>query len=122
MNWAYQVSTGTLTDPNGLFAGTGYSGKEGVWRNNPDAEPDAAEGPIPEGLWHIGPAHTSSNTGPVTMDLDPAMASMDVYGRSLFRIHGDNKTHDASHGCIILGPTIRDRIASSPVHLLDVVR
>ena len=29
---------------------------------------------------------------------------------SAFRIHGDNETHDASHGCIILGRSIREKI------------
>lgn len=120
--WKYQISTGELTDPQERFIGTGYSGKLGVWRNNPDAESDAAEGPIPEGLWHIGSSHVSTNTGPMTMNLAPAMASMDVHGRSLFRIHGDNKTHDASHGCIVLGPSIRSQIAASTCHLLNVVR
>lgn len=120
--WKYQISTGELTDPQGHFAGTGYSGKAGKWRNNPDCEADAAEGPIPEGIWHIGVAHPSPNTGPITMNLVPAMAAMDLHGRSLFRIHGDNKTHDASHGCIIFGPSIRRIIAGSPDQLLEAYR
>lgn len=128
--WKYQISTGEITNPAGKNLGKGYSGKAGIWRNNkagiwrnnPDAEPEAAAGPIPEGYWHIGPAHTSPNTGPITMDLEPASAAMNVYGRSLFRIHGDNNTHDASHGCIILDRPIREQIAASPDHLLEVTR
>lgn len=119
MSWKYAISTGTLTDPTGAFAGTGYSGKAGVWRNNLSAEADVAEGPIPQGAWHIGPAHTSPHTGPMTMDLDP-LAGTNTYGRSLFRIHGDNINHDASHGCIILGPAIRRQIEDSEDRTLEV--
>lgn len=119
--WTYQITTGELTDPNGAFTGTGYSGKAGPWRNNPDAEPTQAEGPVPEGRWLIGVAHTSPNTGPMTMDLDP-LTGTNTYGRSLFRIHGDNANHDASHGCIIMGPTIRGHISASADRILNVIR
>lgn len=120
--WKYQISTGELTDPKGHFVGTGYSGKVGVWRNNPNMQSVVAHGPIPEGVWHIGPDHLSEHTGPITMNLEPASTATDTHGRSLFRIHGDNKNHDASEGCIILGPTIRREIAGSTDHLLEVVR
>lgn len=119
MTWTYDISSGTLTDPDGNFAGTGYSGKAGPCRNNPHAESTVAEGPIPEGVWHIGPAHRSPNTGPITMDLDPAPGT-NTYGRSLFRIHGDNVNHDASHGCVILGPAIRRQIDLSDDRTLTV--
>lgn len=119
MNWRYDISTGTLTDPSGAFAGTGYSGRLGIWRNNPADASDVAEGPIPPGEWHIGPAHTSPNTGPMTMDLDP-LPGAETYGRSLFRIHGDSANHDASHGCIILGPAIRRQIEDSEDRTLEV--
>lgn len=113
MSWKYQISTGQLTDPTGKVVGTGYSGKEGIWRNNPATEPDVAEGPIPRGLWHIGPAYSEiPGTGPVTMALNPE-PSTKTYGRSLFRIHGDNVKHDASHGCIILALVWRLLIAAS---------
>jgi hypothetical protein len=46
------------------------------------------------------------------MNLDPESGT-EPFGRSLFRIHGDNASHDASHGCIILGPLVRRRIAES---------
>lgn len=112
MAWTYYVKTGELTDPDGHFAGTGYSGRAGIWRNNPDQEPVQAHGPIPAGRWSIGPAHLSPHTGPITMDLAP-LAGTNTYGRSLFRIHGDNANHDASEGCIILGPAIRRQIDAS---------
>lgn len=120
MAWKYDISSGTLTDPTGAFAGTGYSGRAGEWRNNPAMSGDVALGPIPPGKWHIGPAHLSTNTGPITMNLDPLVGT-NTYRRSLFRIHGDNSKHDASHGCVILGPAIRRQIEASEDRTLEVV-
>lgn len=34
-------------------------------------------------------------------------------GRSAFMIHGNNVQNNASQGCIILGPTLRQQIAGS---------
>ncbi len=53
------------------------------------------------------------------MNLDPV--GHDALGRTDFRIHGDNVNHDASHGCIILGPLIRRAIADSADKVLEVV-
>jgi hypothetical protein len=53
------------------------------------------------------------------MNLDP-LPGTDMFGRSLFRIHGDNSAHNASHGCIILSRKLRDQIAASQDRLLDV--
>jgi hypothetical protein len=120
MSWTYKIATGDLIDPEGQFAGTGYSGKAGAWRNNPDMQPAGGVGPIPAGRYSIGSAHLSPNTGPITMNLDP-LPGTNVFGRSLFRIHGDNANHDASHGCIILGPAIRRQIDASHDRVLTVV-
>lgn len=119
--WTYDQSTGDLTH-NSKFVGTGYSGAGRTLadgRNNGDMEDVAAHGPIPRGKWHIDNPRTSQNTGPVTMNLDPV--GHDAHGRSLFRIHGDNKASNASHGCIILARPIREMIAASGDHELEVV-
>lgn len=119
--WTYSVHLGEMRDSGGRLLATGYSGAKGPWCNNPDAEKERAEGPIPEGKWSIGPAHFSDHTGPVTMNLEP-LPGTETYGRSLFRIHGDNTTHNASHGCIILPRAAREAIADSNDHTLCVVR
>jgi hypothetical protein len=46
------------------------------------------------------------------MDLAPAVGT-DTFGRSAFLIHGDNLTHTASHGCIILRREVRVQINQS---------
>ena len=119
MTWQYQQSTGTLTQ-DGEFQGTGYSGT-GIGRNSPTMQDTADVGPIPVGGYKIEPAVDKIGTlGPCVMALMPLAEDM-TYGRSGFYIHGDNVNHDASHGCIILGPAIRRLIASSADRNLVVV-
>ncbi|MBU6259125.1 MAG: DUF2778 domain-containing protein [Burkholderiales bacterium] len=98
---------------------SGYSG-QGVGRNDPTAQNMRNVGPVPTGSYTIGTAHQSSNTGPMTMNLMP-QAGTNTYGRSAFRIHGDNAAHNASHGCIILNHAARVRISSSQDRVLIVV-
>jgi lipoprotein-anchoring transpeptidase ErfK/SrfK len=115
--WTYRSSDGELCH-DGVFRGTGYSGAaEG--RNNPGLESMQSIGPIPRGRYRIGAPYTSEHLGPLVMALDPVGHS--AYGRTLFRIHGDNARHDASHGCIVLGPGLRQEIAGSADTELEVV-
>lgn len=120
MSWTYIIHSGELKSPDEAFAGTGYSGKEGTFRNNPHMVSMHGLGPIPPGSYTIGPAYDEiPGTGPCTMALTPDHGT-DTFGRSLFRIHGDNLDHDASHGCIIFGPSIRREIAMSEDRHLEV--
>ena len=131
--WEYSQSTGHLWHfpPGGGaadYAGQGYSGfgnglNNGVYSlcraDKPNCGGDA--GPIPEGNYTIGPAHTSPR-GRMTMDLTPGKGT-NTFGRNGFEIHGDNSCvcGTASIGCIILGPDIRKRISTSGDRNLRVV-
>lgn len=111
MTWTYKQSNGELSW-DGEFEGTGYSGAD-TGRNNPAMQDVVDAGPIPQGSYKIGSAYDDiGKLGPCVMALDP-LPGTETFGRTLFRIHGDNINHDASHGCIILGPAIRRKIASS---------
>ena len=117
--YTYSQSTGELTQ-DGVFVGTGYSGT-GAGRNKPGMEHVPDVGPIPQGRYKIGPARDDdAKLGPCVMNLD-AEPGTDTFGRSLFRIHGNNKQNDASHGCIILGPAIRHQIRDGADKELTVV-
>lgn len=119
MTWTYRQSNGELSK-DGTFEGNGYSGTA-AGRNNPDMQAVQNVGPIPRGSYIIGHWYNDfQKLGPCVMALD-ALPGTETFGRNLFRIHGDNKNHDASHGCIILGPTLRAMIASSTDRQLDVV-
>lgn len=116
--WSYDQSSGELRH-DGAFEGTGYSGT-GAGRNKPGDQDIPNIGPIPQGKYRIGPAYEHHDLGPCVMNLDPEPGT-ETFGRSLFRIHGDNQRHDASHGCVILGPAIRRLIARSSDHDLEVL-
>lgn len=108
----WKISTGELFGPDASFWAKGYSGHfEGV--NNPAKQDQPNVGPIPAGNWTFGPAHTSPRTGAFAMDLTPCEGT-NTFGRSDFEFHGDLIGHVgeelASHGCIILGRAIRERI------------
>lgn len=112
MPWKYSQKTGVLSH-NGRDVGNGYSGKKGLWRNNPATETIKNKGPIPRGQYRIGAAGKHPAKGPITMGLTPV--GHGAHGRTAFLIHGDSIKNpgDASEGCIVLGPHLRQRIAMS---------
>jgi hypothetical protein len=117
--WTYRQKDGEFLH-DGYFIGTGYSGT-GEGRNNPDYESVRNIGPIPRGQYTIGACHDEiPGLGPCVFALIPT-PSTNEFGRTDFYIHGDNMRHDASHGCIILGPTIRRQIEGSGDRDLTVI-
>jgi hypothetical protein len=119
--WIYESSTGRLYKEGGELVATGYAG-HGEGLNNPQLQDTHNVGPLPEGFYSIGPAHTSQRTGPVTMNLDPDPGN-GMYGREDFRIHGDNPKgdHSASDGCMVFGRAARETIDQEPDRRLQVV-
>lgn len=129
--YQYNISTGSMVkitkSPTGstiLNIGVGYSGaghtkEEG--RNNPDMISVANKGPIPPGQYRIQkPPYHHHIEGPCVMNLIP-LPGTEEYDRSGFHLHGNDAVNNASHGCIIMGPVIRDEIAKDTDDLLNVV-
>jgi Protein of unknown function (DUF2778) len=119
--WVYSQASGHLFAADGLIFARGYAG-HGEGLNNPAKEAEHAIGPLPRGRYTIAAARTSDRLGPVVMNLDPDPAN-EMFGRSLFRIHGDNAAmnRSASDGCIVLARGFRDEIAASDDRDLLVV-
>lgn len=118
MSWTYHQSTGEMVSPSGVIS-QGYSGHaEG--RNNSDLQDVPKIGPIPQGTYLIGAAYDDPHLGPCVMHLD-AMADTNTFGRSLFRLHGDDPQHDASEGCVIQPHDAREAISASDDRTLVVV-
>lgn len=108
--WQYSQSTGRLM-LNGKLVEIGYSGHgEGLNNSECQAIPDV--GPIPVGLYKLGPVRDSIRVGKLSIDLDPV--GHNACGRTALMIHGDNKKLDksASHGCIILPRWVRQILAN----------
>jgi hypothetical protein len=115
--WFYAIPSGRLSY-DGTNVATGYSGF-GAGRNNLDMVNVPDVGPIPPGVYTIGAPYDDPHLGPHVMHLD-AETGTNTYGRSLFRIHGNNVTNDASHGCVILDRFTRQQISSSKDNTLTV--
>lgn len=119
--WVFESSTGRMfKDDSNMVRGIGWSG-QGLGKNNPDMQNVPDVGPIPVGRYTIGAPYHHPKLGPITMDLEPD-TNNEMYGRSLFRIHGfgEDKEH-ASEGCIIQVPSVRQAIADSGDNQLEVV-
>jgi hypothetical protein len=123
LDCTYRQNSGRLScaDESGktVVDETGYAGR-GFFKNWSAAESNSNWGPIPRGKYAIG-GFTASK-GPVTITLTPYPENI-MYGRDLFRIHGDSKKHPgaASNGCIIVGRDTRNTIAGSSGSTLTVV-
>lgn len=118
--WTYSQSKGTLqrdTDEDPIA--TGYSGT-GAGRNNPSAQNIPNVGPIPQGVYTVGEPHDEPVLGPYVMNLDPNPGT-NTFGRSLFRMHGNNAINDASHGCVIMARFARVAVHASGDNQLTVV-
>lgn len=117
----YSQSTGTLRqEVSGALSviGTGYAGgncgKNPEGRNNPAMQGVSCIGPLPQGVYTIGnPQNPVTHLGPCAMPLTPD-PSNNMLGRADFFIHADTAIPgDASEGCIVVGPAIRERIADN---------
>ena len=119
MPWVYVQINGHLYRPGGSLAcRTGYSGF-GYGKNNPGAQAVPYVGPIPTGLYMIGPPHNHHGKR-FAMELEALFCSS--IKRDHFLIHGDNPHHpgSSSEGCIIVPPNVREEIAASDDKELEV--
>jgi len=104
----FDLATGTFDLPDGesFFAGSGL----GSGRNNPRMENVKDGGPVPLGLWRVGPVawhsyhlangHTDRS---LSMTLSPLMVSH-TFGRGGFLLHHTHQSDKSleSEGCITL--------------------
>lgn len=119
MSWTYKQSTGEMISPKGTVS-QGYSGHD-IGKNNPEKQNIPKIGPIPRGVYTIGPSYDDPHKGPCVMRLTPDPKD-EMFGRAGFLIHGDNSKHDASEGCIIFGPVTRHAIDHSIDRILNVIK
>ena len=124
--FTYEQATGRLLDSTGKLLATGYAGgncgnnPEG--KNNPQMQDRPAIGPLPQGIYTFTEHVDSAHLGPFVLPLVPA-AENEMFGRSLFRMHGDSTSHPgcASEGCIIMPRAVREAVFASGDHTILVV-
>lgn len=119
--WYYERKTGRLTDSAGHLIGEGYAG-HGEGLNNPLLSHVPNVGPLPAGAYLLDNPHDSPHTGAFSINLIPDPKN-EMFGRSLFRMHGDNNelNHTASDGCIIMPRRVREFVWHSGVRDLIVI-
>ena len=102
-----------------LYQAIGYAGR---WdgRNRPEADHLATIGPLPRGFYRVGKPRRHPRLGPLALPLQPFQTN-EMFGRAGFYIHGDNRTGDASHGCIILNRAAREAIVDLDVATVEVM-
>ena len=128
MSWTYKISTGQLFDPHHVLVGIGFSGQKECL-NNPNKTDVSHLGPLPIGKYTIEQERVSKTLGPVVIDLTPDKDN-EMFGRSLFRMHGvskdnpltpENETLLSSHGCICMNRIIRNMVSKSEDRELEVI-
>lgn len=104
-----------------LFEETGYAGR-GIGKNNAQKQHLRNVGPLPAGMYRIGPPHRSLKFGPATMALQP-FPSTTMFGRSGFLIHGDSTRNpgNGSRGCLILSRDAREAIIETVTRFIEIV-
>lgn len=108
MKYTYNRYWGAFYNPDGSYHGPGYSGHP-EYLNNPAFSNKVGQGPIPAGFYTITEIIADDpHTGILSCVLQPDSTNK-MYGRSGFRIHGDNPAgnHSASDGCIITPHDVR---------------
>jgi len=120
--WTFEQSTGNLYDPEDNLVEKGYSGN-GQWKNDPASQCVVMHGPLPTGLYTIGPAEANGgHMGPFVLPLMPDPAN-EMCERGGFFMHGDNieLPGTASDGCIVMSRATRVKVNASPDKQLTVV-
>ena len=127
----YEQSSGQMYLIDGLTGsetslGQGYAGR-GVGFNNPEAQNTPNIGPIPEGLYSIGPIR--DNRVRIGLPNERVMESSlrltpmtNIGSRAGFLIHSDFGVTTASNGCICTPLTVRQAVANTGVTRLQVVK
>lgn len=123
MSHKYIQSTGRWFHDEEVI-GTGYSGKY-TGKNNPQMQSVPFTGPIPVGVYRIDDSYYHPHLGALTMDLKPDAAN-EMYGRDLFRIHGDSPLHPgmSSDGCVVQSHETRlaiSKFAQDGDRMLEVI-
>lgn len=107
--YTYSQSKGRLVEADGALVGIGIAG-QGAGLNNPVMQGVHNIGPLPQGFYTIQAPYHHPKLGPVTMDLVPDINN-EMFGRSLFRIHGFAEHEPSSEGCITQHRPARDYVA-----------
>jgi hypothetical protein len=92
------------------YSGRNVSSDGYNYKNRPETTNIKDIGAIPAGTYYITEVTSSKGAMTIVLSEDPVN---DMHGRSLFRIHGDKSSNNASIGCIILPRDDRQKIVNA---------
>lgn len=108
----YHQASGLLQTPQGQFVALGWAGNH-AGKNNPSMESVHDIGPLPRGLYRVGPWEDQHpGLGPLVAHLEQVQG--DSFGRSGFYFHGPSM--DPAHmgqeskGCIVVQHASREKV------------
>lgn len=117
----YSQSTGALVDADKGVVAQGWSGC-GEGKNNPAMQEVHSVGPLPRGLYDLGPWEPfHPGLGPLVCRL--IQVEGETHGRDEFFIHGASMAHygEESKGCIVLPRSQRELVQKMRVGHIRVV-
>ena len=105
---------GTIKSSLGVFVAMCWAGC-GIGKNNPSMQEVHDIGPLPRGLYRVGPwEEMHPGLGPMVAHLE--MVSGESFGRSGFYFHGPAndpaKYGQESHGCVVVAHAGREIVKS----------
>jgi len=100
----YHQGSGLIRKVDGTFVALGWAGN-GLGKNNPSWQHQKNEGPLPRGIYEVGPwEEEHAGLGPIVASLKQIQG--ETYGRSGFYFHGpamdSAKFGQESRGCIVV--------------------
>ena len=122
----YSQSTGALVDADKGVVAQGWAGN-GEGKNNPAMQEVHEVGPLPQGLYDLGPwEQFHPGLGPLVCRL--TQVEGETFGRDGFFIHGASQVLDPAHGygqeskgCLVLPRSQRELLQKTGVTHLQVV-
>lgn len=118
---SFSQSSGLIQDEAGNHLALGWSGR-GDGKNNPRMQDIRCEGPLPQGLYRVGPWHDHPRLGPMVAELHQIEG--ETFGRSEFFIHGPSSKPDhygqESMGCIVVPRPGRTKVKDLGPELVRV--
>ena len=125
----FQQSTGIVSNEDGSYITTGFSGNDaGEYnptkihgRNNPKEESRRNIGCLPAGLYEVGAWGDNPPLGPYSAPLKQVEG--ESYGRSSFYVHGMGGSDPAncSRGCIVLPRPDRLKLIAMKITHIKVI-
>ena len=117
----YSQSSGALTGADKGVVAQGWAGN-GEGKNNPAMQEVHEVGPLPQGLYDLGPwEQFHPGLGPLVCRL--TQVEGETFGRDGFFIHGASMGHygEESKGCIVLPRSQRELVQKMRVGHIRVV-